>query len=602
MFWRKPLVVQSLNGKRTLPTLGKRILSGAFLLCLATVSSVAIARASTDADDRTAIAATVADASLAGSLLAAQIAARANDDEAAVAFYQRSLALDPNDAAIRELLFLALTANGRIAEAIQTGTDLPEGGNARDVARLVNAIDAAKRKSWDRVGELLQGRRTGELDRLVEETIKAWATLATGDSAKALETLKALQGADWIALIRDYQIGLLQMQAGNGAEGIASFEAATKNEVAAAVLTETYMRAIEAQVRLQYAQGDVEGAKKTLARGLNLVPNNPPLRQLERIMGEGKPMPALVTSPQQGIAEILYNIGTALSRQGGTPFAQSYLQLAKYINPTSDATLMALAAVYESNKFHERANGEYAGIAPESAYYRRARLEKALNLNEMKRIEEAKVELRALVDSDPDDITAYLTLGSVLAQHEEYKEAAAIYDAAVARLPNPESHNWNLFYRRGIAYERLKEWDKAEQNFRKSLELSPRQADVLNYLGYSWIDMGIHLDEGMDMIKKAVDLKPRSGFIVDSLGWAYFRLGKYEDAVRELERAVELMPSDPVVNDHLGDAYWKVGRKLEAVFQWNHALASEPEAADEAKIREKLKVGLVDEAKAPALQ
>jgi len=572
------------------------------LVAFAALWTAGTVRASANVDDRAEIAATVARSSLAGSLLAAQIAARDNDDEAAVAFYQRSLALDPNDAAIRELLFLALTANGRIAEALQIASALPEGGNARDVARLVNAIDAAKRKSWDRVAELLQGRRTGELDRLVEEAIKSWAILATGDAGKAVDTLKALQGPDWISLIRDYQIGLLQMQAGKGREAVASFESATKNEIAAAVLTETFMRAIEAQVRLQHILGDAEGAKKTLERGLNLVPNNPPLRQIEKLIAEGKPLPALVTSPQQGIGEILYNIGTALSRQGGTTFAQSYLQLAKHIHPASDAIAMALAGVYETSKFHDRANAEYQSIAESSAYYRRARLETALNFNEMKRVEEAKAELRALIDSDPDDMTAYLTLGSVMAQHEEYREAAAIYDAAVARLPNPESHNWNLFYRRGIAYERLQQWDKAEQNFRKSLELSPRQADVLNYLGYSWIDMGRNLDEGMDMIKQAVDLKPRSGFIVDSLGWAYYRLGKYDDAVQELERAVELMPSDPVVNDHLGDAYWKVGRKLEATFQWNHALASKPEQDDEAKIKEKLRVGLVEQVKTPALQ
>ncbi|TIX40578.1 MAG: tetratricopeptide repeat protein, partial [Mesorhizobium sp.] len=82
---------------------------------------------------------------------------------------------------------------------------------------------------------------------------------------------------------------------------------------------------------------------------------------------------------------------------------------------------------------------------------------------------------------------------------------------------------------------------------------------VLNYLGYSWVDMNINLEEGLQMIQKAVDLRPSDGYIVDSLGWAYFRLGRFEDAVREMERAVSLKPEDPVLNDHLGDAYWRVG-------------------------------------------
>ena len=90
----------------------------------------------------------------------------------------------------------------------------------------------------------------------------------------------------------------------------------------------------------------------------------------------------------------------------------------------------------------------------------------------------------------------------------------------------------------------------------------------MNYLGYSWVDMNMNLDEALDMIRKAVDLRPSDGYIVDSLGWAYYRLGRFDEAVRELERAVSLKPDDPVLNDHLGDAYWRAGRKLEATFQW----------------------------------
>ena len=115
---------------------------------------------------------------------------------------------------------------------------------------------------------------------------------------------------------------------------------------------------------------------------------------------------------------------------------------------------------------------------------------------------------------------------------------------------------------------------------------------MLNYLGYSWVDMGINLDEGLDMIRSAVDQRPNDGYIVDSLGWAYYRLGRYQEAVEQLERAAELRPEDPVINDHLGDAYWQVGRKLEATFQWNHARDLDPEPADLEKIVKKLESGL----------
>jgi len=94
------------------------------------------------------------------------------------------------------------------------------------------------------------------------------------------------------------------------------------------------------------------------------------------------------------------------------------------------------------------------------------------------------------------------------------------------------------------------------------------------------------------MIKRAVDARPDDGYIVDSLGWAYFRMGKFDDAVTELERAVQLRAGDSTINDHLGDSYWRVGRKLEAVYQWNRALISEGEDINREQIKEKIEKGL----------
>jgi len=127
---------------------------------------------------------------------------------------------------------------------------------------------------------------------------------------------------------------------------------------------------------------------------------------------------------------------------------------------------------------------------------------------------------------------------------------------------------------------------------RKALELQPEQPHVLNYLGYSWIDQGINLDEGMKMIKRAVEQRPDDGYIVDSLGWAYYRIGNYEDAVKHLERAIDLKPEDPTINEHLGDAYWRIGRTLEAKFQWAHARDLKPEPEELPKIEAKLENGL----------
>ena len=157
-----------------------------------------------------------------------------------------------------------------------------------------------------------------------------------------------------------------------------------------------------------------------------------------------------------------------------------------------------------------------------------------------------------------------------------------------------------MFYFRGICYERSKQWPNAEVDLKKALELYPDQPLVLNYLGYSWVDQGVHMDEGMNMIRRAVEQRPDDGYIVDSLGWAYFRTGNYAEAVKNLERAVEFKPEDPTINDHLGDAYWRVGRALEARFQWSHAKDLNPDKDDLPKIEEKLKSGLPDDTSSAA--
>ena len=116
---------------------------------------------------------------------------------------------------------------------------------------------------------------------------------------------------------------------------------------------------------------------------------------------------------------------------------------------------------------------------------------------------------------------------------------------------------------------------------------------MLNYLGYSWVDRGRHLERALKMIKRAVRKAPNRGDIADSLGWAYYRLGRFEEAVRYLERAVQLSPHEAVINDHLGDALWRVGRKVEARYQWQHVIDLKPSVdVDLEHVKRKREEGL----------
>ena len=280
---------------------------------------------------------------------------------------------------------------------------------------------------------------------------------------------------------------------------------------------------------------------------------------------------------------------------GGSPYRQAprvLLEAWRRVDLSSDPTVQKSEADSWAPRSMATITGDgYERVPDDSPLKRAAELQLGLNLADLKQYDQAIKHLSLLRESDPDDMRAYLALGGVYAAREDYRSAANVYDQAVERLKNPQAGDWNVFYQRGIAYERLKQWPKAEPNFKEALKLYPDHPQVLNYLGYSWIDMNMNLEEGMRLIKRAVELRPSDGYIVDSLGWAYYKLGDYDKAVENLERAVSLQPEDPVLNDHLGDAYWSAGRRYEARYAWRAARVV-AEGSDSARLSAKIAQGL----------
>jgi Flp pilus assembly protein TadD len=183
------------------------------------------------------------------------------------------------------------------------------------------------------------------------------------------------------------------------------------------------------------------------------------------------------------------------------------------------------------------------------------------------------------------DADAQLTLADLLRANERYADSVEILSQLIKQSPAPD---WRLYFGRAVSLEKLGRWNEAELDLEAALKLRPDEPELLNYLGYSWIDRGVRLKEAMAMVEKAVGVNPRSGAMVDSLGWAYFRLGDYKQSVEKLEQAVELDAGDPEVNDHLGDAYWKVGRREEALYQWRRVLTLKPDDKMRAKVQAKL--------------
>ncbi len=536
--------------------------------------------------------------SLSGAFLAARTAEIDNDLDAAIRFYRKALAFDPANAELQRSLMLALVSSGRFDEALPLAEKLKSVPEIERFSRLALAVEAFRKQEYVEIEYLLQLALGTELDRLVTTIMQAWSLLGRDEPAGALDVLDTLEGPEWFGIFIAYHRALIADQAGMIEEALATYEDVIANREAGGTAPETYWRAVLAEKRFLARNGYREEALAGLADAEGLPPR-PEFAALREQIATGSDIEPMVATPVEGAAEILLNVGSALNRGGGEAFVRLYLQFAQILRPDHDAILIQLGQVAEQQGRQEEAIELYGRVPAGSPLKRLAEMQLGLNLADVEQYEEAIRHLKALVEADPDDMRAYLALGGVYHSRKDFAAGAELYDRAVARIEEPEPAHWSIYYQRGIAYERLKQWDLAEPNFLKALELEPDQPQVLNYLGYSWVDMNMNLEQGLEMIARAVEIRPNDGYIVDSLGWAYYRLGRYEEAVIELEKAVSLRPEDPILNDHLGDAYWRVGRKLHASYQWSHARDLEPDADLLAEIERKLQNGLPEDVPEP---
>ncbi|MEQ1942116.1 tetratricopeptide repeat protein [Mesorhizobium sp. VNQ89] len=539
--------------------------------------------------------------SFAGAYLAGRVAEVDNNLSDAIVYYKKALSFAPDNDALRQSLMLALLSEGRFDEAVPHAERLKSSPEVERLAGLTLAIDSFRKKDFKLAETQLTFAEESDLDALISSVVVAWAKLGAGDKQGAIAKINELSGPDWYGLFVSYSKALIAEQAGDNDVADRAYRAALDDVANGGAAPDAWLRTAESYAGFLARQGKKDAALAVLEKADEFAPGRLPIVSLRDRIMKGEPVARMVAMPSDGASEHLMVLASALNRGGGEPFVRLYLQLALALRPDSDQALIQLAGVAEQQQDSQRAIELYERVPASSPLKRVSQLQLGLNLADLERRDEAIAELRKLVDQNPDDMRGYLALGGVYASKEDYAEAAKTYDKAVEHLESKKftmpgdqrgNANWNIYYQRGIAYERLKQWPKAEPNFKKALELFPNQPQVMNYLGYSWIDMDINLKEGMDLIAKAVELRPSDGYIVDSLGWAHYRLGEYDEAVRELERAVSLMPNDPVLNDHLGDAYWRVGRKLEATFQWSHARDMKPEPAVLAEVEKKLKEGL----------
>ncbi|CAA2103879.1 Beta-barrel assembly-enhancing protease [Methylobacterium bullatum] len=529
--------------------------------------------------------------SLEGNFLSAYIAGASKDTSAAASFYREAVKADPRNAELLERAFVSLLADGALPDAFRAAERLTARDGSNGLAQLSLGVRQIKAGQFAQARQNFARSGRGAAADLTSTLLTAWAYAGANDGKRALEVVNKLKGERSYNTFRDFHAGLIANLVGDQAEAERRLKAAYDAD-------QNTLRIVDAYARFEAQAGRTDLAIQAYTTFDQLLPRHPIVRDALDKLKAGKPLTRLVNTAQEGAGEVLYGLGSAGSTQGDELPAVVYLRLALYLAPEHALARLTLADTLDRMKQTERANDAYAQMPASSPLKLNADIQIGLNLEQMGKGEEATQLLDAAMKEHPDSIDVVTALGNVQRSRKKYEEAAATYSRAIELIgKQPASNYWTTFYFRGTAYERAKQWPKAEADLKKALELVPpnqpaARAQVLNYLAYSWVDQNMNIDEAFTMLKQAVDASPRDGMIIDSLGWAYFRLGRYDDAVRELEKAIELKPGDPTINDHLGDAYWRSGRRLEGKFQWQHAKDLNPEPDDLVKINAKLKDGL----------
>ncbi len=524
-----------------------------------------------------------ADVGDAGAYLAARSAAAQSDFGEGVRWFARALQADPDNAELLDAAIVSYLGTGDFPKAAAAADRLMALGGRSIGGNIALLVRDAQADNWDAILTAPENRKIGNL---IDQLALGWAQFGKGRMSEALTGFDAVASTDGLKAFGLYHKAIAMAAAGDfqGADDILSGKASGPLTV--------NRRGILAHVQILSQLERPADALALMERTFGADPD-PELATLRAQLSGGNRVPfSIVRDAKEGLAEVFFTVAVALNGEAENAYTLLYARAAYDLNTRHSDALLLSAGLLDALDQRALAGETYALLPPDHPSFHAAEIGRAETLFALDRKDESLAVLKALTESHPDLLLVHLAYGDALRRDDQFLDAAAAYDKAIALIDVPEARHWSLFYSRGVAHERSDQWAKAEPDFRKALELNPDQPQVLNYLGYSFVDRGENLTEALDLIERAVAARPDQGYIIDSLAWAYYRLGRYDDALPQMERASLLEPVDPVVTDHLGDVYWAVGRQLEARFQWRRALSFEPAEKDAARIRRKLEVGL----------
>ena len=498
-----------------------------------------------------------------GAFLSSKIARSITDIENSAYFAQYSYNRNPDSFALGAIALEALIANGQITEALPIGLKISKDMPEITLAQYLSLVEHLNSNANDKVLETLLKVSPNGIDNFILPILQTWAAASSNKELGGLEIMRGQANRGVLEPLYDYHIALIYEFKGD-IENAHSFYKNIINRSNNAS-AHVYSRAAIFFANNNYT----ELYNKTLIKLEKIDPYSKELFILKNNNSYSRKNN--ISNIKQGISEVFLNSAEILFNEGLDRQALIYAQISSYLSPNSDSSYYLLGRIFKSINNNERALKYFKKVNEYSLVAHDANIAYAETVYDLEGLKSSTEFLNNFKESFPNNINYLRTMAELFYKADDFKQSIQYYDLIFQKIETIEFKHWPLFYSSGIALERGKNWERAEKQFLTALQFVPNNPQVLNYLGYSWIDKGININEALEMIVNAAKQRPDDGYIIDSLGWAYYQIGKYEDAVINLEKAVELV-SDSVIIDHLGDALFFSGRKIEAVFQWKRAL------------------------------
>ena len=512
-------------------------------------------------------------------------AQRSRDPVAASSRFTAALRASPRDTMLLEGAADSALAAGNVAESAAFGRRAQSAGVRTASGRLALATLALRKPRPRQTHELLANFDGSPVEQLSARLLDAWATVAENKPDAALAAIgddSPAPRSPWTAM-QFYVRAMMLDEAGRADEALTQYEAGD------AVGGLRIAQIVLLHGELLERAGRRDDARALYQSMLDSL-DNPGLLAERARLDRGEPPPRAL-SPATGAAISLFALAVLVGEDPSSQENLAPLALAMTLDPGFEGARLGFSDAMRALGRGDAARGALADIPVASPYYETAQSQIAFSLHQDKRDDEAIATLKACVAAT-NGHAARRALADLYRGLERYGDAAPLYAQLVAEQTPLKPKDWRLLFAQGATLERLNRWPESEAALKTALQLAPDQPEVLNYLGYQWVDSGKNVEEGLAVLQRAVAQRPQEGYIIDSLGWAYYRLGQYAQSVDLLERAVELTPGDVTLNDHLGDAYWRVGRRIEARFQWRRVLTLSPTDAERGAAAAKVADGL----------